>query len=80
MNIKVVNNHFEDGFEDLVSYCEWLKRKNSVVLFKIEKFTNQKLNSHPDLLEIRNLILDVSNDISRLASIIVVEGDEVERL
>lgn len=80
MKYKVVNGHFKDGYENLESYCNWLKRKNSVVLFKLENYAKVKLSTDPELAEIRNLILDVSNDISRLPSIIVIEGEEDARL
>lgn len=78
MKLKVRNDYFDDGYENLESYCNWLKRKNSVVLFKLESYTNQKLTSNQELLEIRNLILDVSNDILRLPSNIFIEDDEYE--
>ena len=80
MNIKVKNEFFEVGYEDLDSYCQWLKRKNSVVLFKIEQCIGMSLSSTPELAEIRNLILDVSNDIARLPSNIWIEGEEDEKL
>ena len=80
MKLIIKNTHFVEGYEDLESYCNWLKRKNSVVLFKLEKFTGMALVSSPELLEIRNLILDVSNDIARIPSNIMIEGDESEEL
>jgi hypothetical protein len=80
MNIKVKNEFFDVGYEDITSYCQWLKRKNSVVLFKIEQHIGMPLTSTPELLEIRNLILDVSNDIARLPSNIMIEGEVDEKL
>lgn len=80
MSIKVKNEFFDSGFEELESYCRWLKRKNSVVLFKLEKHLGNSLKSTPELLEIRNLILDVSNDIARLPFNIVIEGEKDEGL
>lgn len=77
MKYKIVNNHFEEGYESLDDYCNWLKRKNSVVLFKIEEFTQVQLSSDPKLLEIRNLILDVSNDIARIPLNVVIDDEKL---
>ena len=74
-NIKVQNDFAENGFEDLVSYCNWLKRKNNVALHLIEKYVGKDMQKDECLSEIRNIILDVSGDISRLPQKMMIVGD-----
>lgn len=80
IKVQVQNDHFESGYEDLSSYCEWLKRKNNVVIHLIEKFVGKEMQSDPLLSEIRNIILDVSGDIGRLPYKITNVNDEHEGL
>lgn len=85
-NIRVENDHFEIGSEELSTYCMWLKNKNNVVLHLLETFLKDEgvidkdLSSDPRLKEIRNMILDVSGDISRLPDKAYSVGDNGERL
>lgn len=86
VKIRVENDHFEIGSEELDTYCMWLKNKNNVVLHLIESYLKAEgviqddLSSDPKLKEIRNMILDVSGDISRLPSKAYAVGDNDERL
>lgn len=77
--LKVHNEHFPLGYENLSSYCYWLKNKNTVVLHLLENYLEQELSSDERLIEIRNIILDVSGSIHRLPHNIFV-GDEDEGL
>lgn len=70
--MKIKNNFYESGEEDFDSYCNWLKRKNNSVLFLLETYLGRNLNDDEDLKEIRNIILDVSGDISRIPEKVMV--------
>lgn len=78
-DFKVKNEFFECGYENLDSYCKWLKNKNTVTLHLLEKYLGQSLESDERLLEIKKIILDVSGDISRLPHNIFVKDDEDEK-
>ena len=80
IKVKVQNDYFDSGHEDLASYCAWLKRKNNVVIHLIENYTGKEMQSDPILSEIRNIILDVSGDIGRLAHKLMIVSDDDEIL
>ncbi|WAX16598.1 hypothetical protein LC76P1_00161 [Lysinibacillus phage LC76P1] len=86
VNIRIENDHFDIGSEELETYCLWLKNKNNVVLHLLEELLKEEgvisgdLGSNAKTKEIRNMILDVSGDISRLPSKAYVVGDNGERL
>ncbi|QDX94748.1 hypothetical protein EEL30_22155 [Brevibacillus laterosporus] len=63
----MINNEF-DQLENIQVYCERLSRKNNSTLFRLEKFTGLKLLQEEELREIREIILSVSGEISRLPS------------
>ncbi|TPG68905.1 hypothetical protein EEL31_10430 [Brevibacillus laterosporus] len=63
----MINNEFNQ-LEDIRVYCERLGRKNNSNLFRLERFTGLKLLQEEELKEIREIILSVSGEISRLPS------------
>ncbi|WP_342412580.1 hypothetical protein NYE22_10825 [Bacillus sp. FSL K6-1560] len=80
--IKVKSAH-KDGqikLEDLEVFCSKLCKRNNSVLFKLEKYLNKKLLSDPELTEIRDTILTVSGELSRLRDNLVTDGDSNEGL
>ncbi|MEG7377851.1 hypothetical protein V5785_00560 [Bacillus subtilis] len=80
--IKVKSAH-KDGqikLEDLDVVCNKLCKRNNSVLFKLEKYLNKKLLSDPELTEIRDTILTVSGELSRLRENLVTDGDSNEGL
>lgn len=80
-NIKVKNVYPTDGYEEesLYGYCSKLSRRNNSVLYLLEKYLNKKLLDDPELAEIRDIVLTVSADISKLHSNLIV-GEDDERL
>jgi len=60
-------------------YCSRLSKMNNSVLFKLERYLQKPLLSDDQLSEIRDIILTVSADISKLNERIVC-GDDNERL
>ena len=81
MTIVVKNPANQTEFESLAVYCQKISKKNNSLLYRLENYLGKKLLSDNELSEIRDLILTVSGDISRLPeSTIVLDGDENERL
>lgn len=69
-----------DVTEDLSVHCQRISKKNNSLLYQLENYLGKKLLSDEKLMEIRDLILTVSGDVSRIAESIVVVGDDDERL
>lgn len=70
----------EVSYEPLQSYCARLSKRNNSILYQLETYLNVKLlNGNPELAEIRETILNVSGEISKLSERLIV-GDENERL
>ncbi|MGG0808192.1 hypothetical protein ABE144_11250 [Brevibacillus laterosporus] len=63
----MIKNEFNQ-LENFHVYCERLSRKNNSNLYRLEKFTGLKLLQEEELKEIRDVILSVSGEISRLPS------------
>lgn len=62
---------------NLHEYCMWLQGRNNSLLYDLENHLDIKLTSDIGLSKIRNKILDVSAEISRLPSnLLVGEVDE----
>ncbi|MFT4448591.1 hypothetical protein ACMXZI_14900 [Bacillus subtilis] len=80
--IKVKSAHKDEQIklEDLDVFCNKLCKRNNSVLFKLEKYLNKKLLSNPELTEIRDTILTVSGELSRLKDNLVTNGDSNEGL
>ncbi|MFP7694052.1 MULTISPECIES: hypothetical protein [Bacillus] len=80
--IKVKSAHKDEQIklEDLDVFCNKLCKRNNSVLFKLEKYLNKKLLSNPELTEIRDTILTVSGELSRLKDNLVTDGDSNEGL
>lgn len=65
------------GEETLYSHCVRLSKRNNSLLYKLESYLGQKLTDNHELSEIRDTILTVSADISKLHhNIRVGEDDE----
>jgi hypothetical protein len=83
MNVKVKVNSLDghDEIESLYSYCSRLSKKNNSILYLLESYLNKKLLEEPKLAEIRDVVLTVSADISKLNSLISIEcGEDYEEL
>jgi hypothetical protein len=77
--VKITNVNGENGCETLESYCKRLSKKNNSILYKLENYLQKSMLSEPELLEIRDVILTVSGDISRIP-INIIHGDPHEKL
>lgn len=78
--IVKINKDDEVSYEPLQSYCLRLSKRNNSILYQLETYLNVKLlNGNPELAEIRETILNVSGEISKLAEHLI-DGDENERL
>ena len=66
-------SHEEECSIPLDEYCEFLSKRNQVVLHKLEEYLGVNLKDDIDLKEIRSLILSVSGDIQRLSDNICLE-------
>ncbi len=81
--IKVKNPQGIDnyGIESVYSYCSKLSKRNNSILYLLESYLNKKLLDDVELAEIRDIILTVSADISKLHTLLFVEsGDKDEGL
>lgn len=68
------------SYEPLDVYCNKLSKRNNAILYKIENCLDIKLlNGNPELEELREYILNISSEISRLHKRIVI-GDANEGL
>lgn len=65
---------------ELESYCLRLSKKNNSILYKLEKYLGHKLLTNEELIEIRDTILTVSADISKIPSFLQESGENDERL
>ncbi|MFS1518503.1 hypothetical protein V1503_18880 [Bacillus sp. SCS-151] len=81
LNVKVHNQDGTCEVESLDGYCLRLSKKNNSILYLLENYLNKKLLDEPDLAEIRDVILTVSADISKLnQQIVFLCGDVHEGL
>lgn len=77
VKIKKTDGTFE--LESLYSYCSRLSRRNNSILYLLEDYLNKKLLDDPKLTEIRDVLLTVSADISKLTTHLQIEvGDDIE--
>jgi hypothetical protein len=77
--VKICNSENQESFETLDSYCKRLGKRNNSLLYRLENYLGKKLMSDDELIEIRDLVLTMSADISKLSTLIVV-GDQDEGL
>lgn len=68
------------GEESLYSHCSRLSKRNNSVLYLLETYLDRKLLDDEKLAEIRDILLTVSADITKIPSHLYVEGDEHEGL
>lgn len=73
--IKIVKEN-EVSYETLYTYCARLSKKNNSTLYQLEKYLDMKLLSDPGLADIRESILTVSAEISRLTDHLIVGSDD----
>ncbi|PKR82852.1 hypothetical protein [Heyndrickxia camelliae] len=79
--VRIVKQDGSLEFESLYSYCSRLSKKNNSVLYRLESYLHKKLLDEPELAEIRDILLTVSADITKLHSYLHVEvGDDSEKL
>lgn len=76
--VKVTSNGIET-YESLDTYCKRISKKNNSILYKLEHYLNKKMLEDDELMGIRDIILTVSADVSKISSIVVV-GDSYEKL
>lgn len=77
--VKITNVDGSVEFETLHSYCSRLGKKNNSLLYRLESYLSKKLLDEPELAEIRDIILTVSADISKIHQIVKC-GDNHEGL
>jgi hypothetical protein len=81
VNVKIKSTVGQDELESLYSYCSRLSKKNNSVLYLLESYLGKKLLEEPQLAEIRDILLTVSADITKINSHLYVEyGEEHEKL
>lgn len=81
VKVKILKPDGGYDLETIYSYCSRLSKKNNSVLYKLESYLQKKLLDEPELAEIRDILLTVSADISKLNNNLHIEcGDENERL
>lgn len=79
LKVKMIKLDGTESCESLYSYCSRLSKKNNSILYKLETYLSKKLLDEPELAEIRDIILTVSADVTKLQSIVIC-GDEDEGL
>ncbi|QJI52499.1 hypothetical protein [Psychrobacillus phage Perkons] len=79
IKVKTHNHIGEVEYETLYSYCSKLSKRNNSILYLLEKYLNKKLLDESELTKIRDIVLTVSADISKLNTNLLV-GDEDEEL
>lgn len=80
-NVKIKIQHLDgtEEIESLYAYCTKLSKRNNSVLYLLESYLNKKLLDDPKLTKIRDIILTVSADISKLHNQLYIEdGDSDE--
>jgi hypothetical protein len=81
IKVKIIPIEGSDESESLYSYCSRLSKRNNSVLYLLESYLNKKLLDEPQLAEIRDVLLTVSADITKINSHIHVDcGDNDEQL
>ncbi|MFS0657360.1 hypothetical protein AB1L07_01880 [Niallia alba] len=78
--VKTINSNGNVEYETLYSYCSRLSKKNNSLLYRLENYLSKKLLDDPELTEIRDIILTVSADVSKIQNMLVKDGDDYERL
>ncbi|MGG2091245.1 hypothetical protein AB1283_00580 [Bacillus sp. S13(2024)] len=68
--VKTVDNFGNETFESIESYCVRVGKKNNSVLYKLENYLGKKLLSDEALIEIRDIILTVSAEVTNIPKII----------
>jgi hypothetical protein len=71
----IYDNNGQIVKETLEVFCQKISKRNNSVLYRLEKYLNDKMLSNDDLREIRNIILDVSASINRLPETIRINED-----
>ncbi|WP_080845560.1 hypothetical protein [Cytobacillus gottheilii] len=77
IDIKVKNPHSNE-LESFYTYCSRLSKRNNSVLYLLESYLGRKLLEDPQLTEIRDILLTVSADITKLHNLLVIESGETD--
>lgn len=81
VKVKIQQSDGMEELEGLYSYCSRLSKRNNSVLYLLENYVGKKLLEDEKLAEIRDILLTVSADITKINSLLVIEsGDQDEGL
>lgn len=81
VKVKIKNLNGIEEYESLYSYCSKLSKRNNSVLYLLESYLDKKMLDEPELAEIRDILLTVSADITKIYSHLYFErGEENEGL
>jgi hypothetical protein len=79
IKVKILKQDGSIEYESLSSYCLRLSKKNNSILYLLESYLEKKLLDDPQLTEIRDIILTVSAEMSKLNTHLIIEnGDSYE--
>lgn len=76
INLKIQQSNNQSEFESLYSYCSRLSKKNNSILYLLESYLGKKLLEDEKLAEIRDILLTVSADITKIQSNLIIESGE----
>lgn len=76
LKVNIGDEYFENGIAPFKNYLKFLAKKNNATLHMIEEYVGIPLDSDEKLMKIKNNILDVSGNISRIPYQILIVGDE----
>ncbi|MER2059118.1 MAG: hypothetical protein ABTA16_09865 [Niallia sp.] len=79
LKVKIIKNDGTTEIESLYAYCSKISKRNNSILYKLENYLGMKLLDEPDLVELRDIILTVSADVSKISQLVIC-GDEDEGL
>jgi hypothetical protein len=80
VKVKIKSTDGQNELESLYSYCSRLSKKNNSVLYLLESYLEKKLLDDPQLADIRDILLTVSADITKISSLLHVSGEKDEEL
>lgn len=81
VKVKTKSTDGCEQLESLYSYCCRLSKRNNSILYLLESYLNKKLLEEPQLAEIRDILLTVSADITKISNYLHIEcGEENEKL
>jgi hypothetical protein len=78
VKVKIQKSDGTVELESLYGYCSKLSKRNNAILYRLESFLGKKLLEEPELADIRDIVLTVSADISKLSSHLHLELGDVD--